>query len=121
MTHMKPELMTDDEIWEFFEKSRRIPEDEFDELYDLVTNYLKTQGSFSEGGSDDDFLSSRWVDPVSTLTVVSNVPITSTIAEGLLRELKKFDEPHAVVFDGIDGASCVTSDGRFLKSAPLTR
>lgn len=118
MIRMKPELRTDDEIREFSEKSRTISEAEFDALYDLVIAYLKTQGSFSGGGLEEaDFSSSRWVDPRSTLIVVANVAVTPTLAEGLWRELSALNQSYAVVFDGIDGVSCVTSDGRFLKSA----
>ncbi len=118
MTRMKPELMPNDEIWEFSEKSRTISEDEFDAFYDLVVAYLKTQGSFSDGGLEEaDFSSSRWVDPRSILTVVADVPVTLVLAEGLVGELKKLHESHAVVFDGGLSVSCVTSDGRFLKSA----
>ncbi|MFO1483180.1 MAG: hypothetical protein U1F71_07405 [Verrucomicrobiaceae bacterium] len=120
MHHMEPKLMSNDEIWSMVEKAERIPEDEFDAFYDLVVAYLKTKGSFSEGGLDDNsFSSSRWVDPLPTLTVVSNVPITLSLAEGLHDEMQKLKRPHAVIFDGIDGTSCVTSDGRFLRDKQI--
>lgn len=117
MARMKTELVPDDEIWAFTETSHAISEDEFDVFYNAVRSYLKTQGSFSEGVLDEaDFSSSRWVDPASTLTVVSNVAVTQSMAEGLLQELKKLGKIHAVVFDGGIETSCVTSDGRFLKA-----
>lgn len=113
---MEPEFMAEEEIQSLFLKSERIPEEEFDELYDIVIAYLKTKGSFSDSGLEDaDFSGSRWIDPMSTLTLVSNVPITLPLAEGLRDELQKLPRPHAVVFDGIDGTSCVTSDGRFIR------
>lgn len=114
---MKTELVSDEEIHAFTETSHTISEDEFDVFYNAVRDYLETQGSFCEGGLEEaDFSSSRWVDPVSTLTVVSSVTVTQSMAEGLLRELMKLKKPHVVVFDGGIETSCVTSDGRFLKS-----
>ncbi len=115
MQRMKPELMSDDEIWKLFQKSERIPEEEFDALYNLVAAYLNSKGGFSGDGLKEGFSGSRWVDPVATLTIVSSVPITQSLAEGLVVELRKLEGLHAVIFDGIDGASCVTSDGRFLR------
>lgn len=117
MPRMKPEQVSDEEIFAFTETSHAISEDEFDAFYDVVMAYLKTQGSCSEGGVDADFLSSRWVDPISSLCVVSNVPVTQVIAEGLVEALAKLKKPHVVVFDGGFENSCVTSDGRFLKSS----
>lgn len=118
MVRMKTELVTDDEIRELSEKSRKIPEAEFDALYDVVVAYLKTQGSFSDGGLEEaDFSSSRWVDPSSTLTVVANVGVTPQLAEGLVQAMAGLKGHHAVVFDGGVENCCVTSEGRFLRSA----
>ena len=117
MNRMKPELVSDEEILAFIETSHAISEDEFDAFYDVVRAYLKKQGSFSDGGLEEaDFSSSRWVDPMSTLTVVSNVPVTQVMAESLILELEKLKKPQVVVFDGGIETCCVTSDGRFLKS-----
>ena len=117
MTRMKTELVSDEEISAFTETSHTISDDEFDVFYNVVRDYLKTQGSFSEGGLEEaNFSSSRWVDPISTLTVVSNVTVTQSMAEGLLRELMQLKKPYVVVFDGGIETSCVTSDGRFLKA-----
>lgn len=113
---MKPEFITEDKIEELFQQSDRLSETEFDELYDLVTAYLVTQGTFSEDGLDYDFLGSRWIDPVSTLTLVSNVPITLSLAEGLRDELQKLHQHRAVLFDGIDGRSYISSEGRFIRT-----
>lgn len=114
---MKLEIKTDDEIWNVFEKSERIPEEEFDALYDVVASFLRTQGSFSESGLEEaDFSGNRWIDPKATLSLVSNIPISQSLAEGLRDVLQKLPRPHAVAFDGIDGTSCVTSDGRFWRS-----
>jgi|GEM_PF-4280337 len=117
MTDMKLELVSDEVISAFSEKSRAISEDEFDAFYNVVRAYLKTHGSFSDGGLEEaDFSSSRWVSPMSTLTVVSNVPVTQMMAEGLIFELEKLKQPHVVVFHGGIESCCVTSEGRFLKA-----
>ncbi|WP_395741468.1 hypothetical protein [Prosthecobacter sp.] len=114
---MQPELLTEDEIEALSGKPRMISEAEFDALYDVVVAYLKTQGSFSDGGLEEaDFSSSRWGEPGSTMTVVANVPVTQTLAEGLWRELSKLTHPYVVVFDGGVETCCVTSDGRFLRA-----
>jgi hypothetical protein len=115
MSRMKPELMTDAEMERLFQQSSRISEAEFDELYDVVAAYLKTQGTFGESGLDDDFSGSRWIDPISTLTLVSNVPITLSLAEGLRDELQKLHQHCAVLFDGVDGRSYASSGGRFIR------
>lgn len=116
MTRMKTDLVSGEEISAFTETFHPISEDEFDVFYNEVRDYLKTQGRFSEGGIEEaDFSSSRWVDPISRLTVVSNVSVTQSMAEGLLRVLMQLKEPRIVVFDGGIEKSCVTSDGRFLK------
>ena len=89
----------------------------FERFYDVMAEALKSVGSFSEGGVDDeaDFASWRQMEPSRIMRVRARICITPEMAGAVLAACDALGSEHAVVFDGPEGRCVVFSNGDFCK------
>jgi len=77
-----------------------IPDAQFDAIYDHLVAVLKKFATFSEGGGNGDFCSSRYVDQVPWIRVVAEDHVDPSISvKAGLEAVRSSPIPFAVAFD----------------------
>jgi hypothetical protein len=78
----------------------RIPDAQFDAIYDHVVSVLERFATFSEGGGDGDYSSSRYVDQIPWIRIVAEGDAApSSSVEAGLEAIQSSATPFAVAFD----------------------
>jgi hypothetical protein len=77
-----------------------ITDAEFDAIYDHLVSVLKRFATFSEGGGNGDYSSSRYVDQASWIRVVAEDHVSPVISvQAGLEAVQSTPTPFAVAFD----------------------
>lgn len=94
-----------------------ITDAQFDAIYDHLTSTLERFATFSEGGGDGDYSSSRYVDQVPWIRVVAedHVALSISVQAGL-EAVQSSPTPFAVAFDYYPGLILILPPNRVLST-----
>ena len=77
-----------------------IPDDEYDQLYDLLGSIISKYATYTDDGEDAEFMGSRYVDQISHITLVADDDADpATALKAALETIASAHRPVAISFD----------------------